>query len=231
MRILIAEDQKDLNKILAKKLQAEGYSVDACFNGEEALDFLAAGTYDGAILDINMPLRDGISVVEQMRKGGDHTPVLFLTARDSISDRVLGLDTGANDYLVKPFSFEELMARVRALTRKTPQSNTPVYTLSDLTLDTRSRLVQRGGVDIKLSAKEYALLEYLLRNKGIVLSRENIENNLWNFDYEGGTNAVDVYIRYLRKKIDEPFEEKLIHTVRGAGYVLKSEAHQKGAFK
>ena len=231
MRILIAEDQKDLNKILAKKLQAEGYSVDACFNGEEALDFLAAGTYDGAILDINMPLRDGISVVEQMRKGGDHTPVLFLTARDSISDRVLGLDTGANDYLVKPFSFEELMARVRALTRKTPQSNTPVYTLSDLTLDTRSRLVQRGGVDIKLSAKEYALLEYLLRNKGIVLSRENIENNLWNFDYEGGTNAVDVYIRYLRKKIDEPFEEKLIHTVRGAGYVLKSEAHQKGAGK
>lgn len=231
MRILIAEDQKDLNKILAKKLQAEGYSVDACFNGEEALDFLAAGTYDGAILDINMPLRDGIFVVEQMRKGGDHTPVLFLTARDSISDRVLGLDTGANDYLVKPFSFEELMARVRALTRKTPQSNTPVYTLSDLTLDTRSRLVQRGGVDIKLSAKEYALLEYLLRNKGIVLSRENIENNLWNFDYEGGTNAVDVYIRYLRKKIDEPFEEKLIHTVRGAGYVLKSEAYQKGAFK
>lgn len=223
MRILIAEDQKDLNKILAKKLQAEGYSVDACFNGEEALDFLAAGTYDGAILDINMPLRDGISVVEQMRKSGDHTPVLFLTARDSISDRVLGLDTGANDYLVKPFSFEELMARVRALTRKTPQSNTPVYTLSDLTLDTRSRLVRRGDVDIKLSAKEYALLEYLLRNKGIVLSRENIENNLWNFDYEGGTNAVDVYIRYLRKKIDEPFEEKLIHTVRGAGYVLKSE--------
>lgn len=224
MRILIAEDQKDLNKILAKKLQAEGYSVDACFNGEEALDFLAAGTYDGAILDINMPLRDGISVVEQMRKSGDHTPVLFLTARDSISDRVLGLDTGANDYLVKPFSFEELMARVRALTRKTPQSNTPVYTLSDLTLDTRSRLVRRGDVDIKLSAKEYALLEYLLRNKGIVLSRENIENNLWNFDYEGGTNAVDVYIRYLRKKIDEPFEEKLIHTVRGTGYVLRSEA-------
>lgn len=231
MRILIAEDQKDLNKILAKKLQAEGYSVDACFNGEEALDFLAAGTYDGAILDINMPLRDGISVVEQMRKGGDHTPVLFLTARDSVSDRVLGLDTGANDYLVKPFSFEELMARVRALTRKTPQSNTPVYTLSDLTLDTRSRSVQRGGLDIKLSAKEYALLEYLMRNKGMVLSRENIENNLWNFDYEGGTNAVDVYIRYLRKKIDEPFEEKLIHTVRGAGYVLKSETVQEGACK
>lgn len=231
MRILIAEDQKDLNKILNKKLTAEGYSVDSCFDGEEALDFLAAGTYDGAILDINMPRLDGISVVEEMRKAGNYTPVLFLTARDSVSDRVSGLDAGANDYLVKPFSFEELMARVRALTRKTPQSNTPVYSISDLTLDTRSRSVTRGGLEIKLSAKEYSLLEYLLRNKGIVLSRENIENNLWNFDYEGGTNAVDVYIRYLRKKIDEPFDEKLIHTVRGAGYVLKSEKNQlqKGA--
>ena len=153
MRILIAEDQRDLNKILAKKLTAEGYSVDACFDGEEALAFLSAGTYDGAVLDINMPLRDGISVVEEMRKAGDHTPVLFLTARDSVSDRVSGLDAGANDYLVKPFSFEELMARIRALTRKTPQSNTPVYTISDLALDTRSRSVSRAGKEIKLSAK------------------------------------------------------------------------------
>ena len=231
MRILIAEDQRDLNRILTKKLTAEGYSVDSCFDGEEALDFLAAGTYDGAILDINMPRLDGISVVEEMRKAGNYTPVLFLTARDSVSDRVSGLDAGANDYLVKPFSFEELMARVRALTRKTPQSNTPVYSISDLTLDTRSRSVTRGGSEIKLSAKEYSLLEYLLRNKGIVLSRENIENNLWNFDYEGGTNAVDVYIRYLRKKIDEPFEEKLIHTVRGAGYVLKSDAPRESALQ
>ena len=159
MRILIAEDQRDLNKILAKKLTAEGYSVDACFDGEEALAFLSAGTYDGA---------------------GDHPPVIFITARDSVSDRVSGLDAGANDYLVKPFSFEELMARIRALTRKTPQSNTPVYTISDLALDTRSRSVSRAGKEIKLSAKEYSLLEYLLRNKGVVLSRENIENNLWN---------------------------------------------------
>ena len=231
MRILIAEDQRDLNRILTKKLTAEGYSTDSCFDGKEALDFLAAGAYDGAILDINMPGLDGISLVEEMRKAGNYTPVLFLTARDSVSDRVSGLDAGANDYLVKPFSFEELMARVRALTRKTPLSNTPVYSISDLTLDTRSRGVTRGGTEIKLSAKEYSLLEYLLRNKGIVLSRENIENNLWNFDYEGCTNAVDVYIRYLRKKIDEPFGEKLIHTVRGAGYVLKSDAPRERALQ
>lgn len=223
MRILIAEDQKDLNKILCKKLTAEGYSVDSCFDGEEALDFLDMARYDGVILDIMMPKLDGLEVVKHMRKTGDHTPVLFLTARDSIEDRVTGLDLGANDYLVKPFSFEELMARVRAMTRRTATSNSPVYQLADLSLDTSTHNVSRGGVNIKLSAKEFALLEYMLRNKGKVLSRDNIENNLWNFDYEGGTNAVDVYIRYLRKKIDDDFQLKLIHTVRGVGYVIREE--------
>lgn len=223
MRILIVEDQKDLNKILCKKLTAEGYSVDNCFDGEEALDFLDMAAYDGVILDIMMPKLDGLSVVKHMREHGDHTPVLFLTARDSIDDKVKGLDLGANDYLVKPFSFEELMARVRAMTRKTATSNSPVYTIADLSLDTSTHAVTRGGVSIKLSAKEFALLEYMLRNKGKVLSRDNIENNLWNFDYEGGTNAVDVYIRYLRKKIDEDFNTKLIHTVRGVGYVIREE--------
>lgn len=223
MRILIAEDQKDLNKILVKKLTAEGYSVDNCFDGQEALDFLDMAKYDGVILDIMMPKLDGLEVVKHMRTNGDHTPVLFLTARDSIEDRVKGLDLGANDYLVKPFSFEELMARVRAMTRKTATSNSPVYTLADLSLDTKTHAVTRGGVNIKLSAKEFALLEYMLRNKGTVLSRDNIENNLWNFDYEGGTNAVDVYIRYLRKKIDDDFTPKLIHTVRGVGYVIREE--------
>ena len=223
MRILIAEDQKDLNKILCKKLTAEGYSVDNCFDGEEALDFLDMAQYDGVILDIMMPKMDGLEVVKHMRRTGDHTPVLFLTARDSIEDRVTGLDLGANDYLVKPFSFDELMARVRAMTRKTATTNSPVFQLADLTLDTSTHNVSRCGVNIKLSAKEFALLEYMLRNKGKVLSRENIENNLWNFDYEGGTNAVDVYIRYLRKKIDDDFQPKLIHTVRGVGYVLREE--------
>ncbi|MBR1989900.1 MAG: response regulator transcription factor [Firmicutes bacterium] len=223
MRILIAEDQKDLNKILVKKLTAEGYSVDNCFDGQEALDFLDMASYDGVILDIMMPKLDGLSVIKHMRAKGDHTPVLFLTARDTVDDKVKGLDLGANDYLVKPFSFEELMARVRAMTRKTATSNSPVYTISDLSLDTNTHAVTRGGENIKLSAKEFALLEYMLRNKGKVLSRDNIENNLWNFDYEGGTNAVDVYIRYLRKKIDDNFEPKLIHTVRGVGYVIREE--------
>lgn len=224
MRILIAEDQKDLNKVLTKKLTAEGYSVDSCFDGEEALDFLNMAQYDGVILDIMMPRLDGLSVVKHMRASGDATPVLFLTARDSVEDKVRGLDLGANDYLVKPFSFEELMARVRALTRKSTAENSPVYEICDLRLDTGSHSVTRSGKNIKLSAKEFALLEYLLRNKGQVLSREKIENNLWNFDYEGGTNAVDVYIRYLRKKIDEDFSPRLIHTVRGVGYVLKEES-------
>ena len=224
MRILIAEDQKDLNKVLTKKLTAEGYSVDSCFDGEEALDFLNMAQYDGVILDIMMPRLDGLSVVKHMRASGDATPVLFLTARDSVEDKVRGLDLGANDYLVKPFSFEELMARVRALTRKSTAENSPVYEICDLRLDTGSHSVTRSDKKIKLSAKEFALLEYLLRNKGQVLSREKIENNLWNFDYEGGTNAVDVYIRYLRKKIDEDFSPRLIHTVRGVGYVLKHES-------
>ena len=224
MRVLIAEDQKDLNKVLTKKLTAEGYSVDSCFDGEEALDFLNMAQYDGVILDIMMPRLDGLSVVKHMRASGDATPVLFLTARDSVEDKVRGLDLGANDYLVKPFSFEELMARVRALTRKSTAENSPVYEICDLKLDTGSHSVTRSDKKIKLSAKEFALLEYLLRNKGQVLSREKIENNLWNFDYEGGTNAVDVYIRYLRKKIDEDFSPRLIHTVRGVGYVLKDES-------
>lgn len=221
MRILIAEDQKDLNKILTKKLSKEGYSVDSCFDGQEALDYIRAADYDGILLDVNMPRLDGFGVVRQMRADGMQAPVLFLTARDSIEDKVTGLDLGASDYLVKPFSFEELMARVRALTRRSAGTNTPIYTLCDLTLDPISRIVTRGGSVIKLSAKEFSLLEYLFRNQNRVLSRENIENNLWNFDYEGGSNAVDVYIRYLRRKIDDGFDPKLIHTVRGVGYVLR----------
>jgi len=223
MRILVVEDEKNLNKLITKKLTAEGYSVDSCFDGMEALDYLSMASYDGVILDVMMPRLDGFGLLRQMRADGDHTPVLFLTARDAVEDRVEGLDLGASDYLVKPFSFAELMARIRVLTRKTVQTASSTYSIADLTLDTATRQVTRGGRSISLSAKEFALLEYMLRNKGVVLSREKIENNLWNFDYEGGTNAVDVYIRYLRKKIDEAFPQKLIHTVRGVGYVLRND--------
>lgn len=221
MRILMAEDQKDLNRIITKRLSAEGYSVDSCFDGEEALSYIEMAEYDGIILDIMMPKRDGLSVLHSLRKKGIGTPVLFLTARDAVEDRVLGLDSGADDYLVKPFAFDELIARIRAMTRKSAGNSSNIFSVADLVMDTTSHTVTRGGREIALSAKEFSLLEYLLRNKGHVLSRTMIENNLWNFDYSGGTNAVDVYIRYLRKKVDDGFEPKLIHTVRGCGYVLK----------
>lgn len=221
MRILIAEDQKDLNRIITKRLSAEGYYVDSCFDGEEALSYIEMAEYDGIILDIMMPKRDGLSVLHSLRKKGIGTPVLFLTARDAVEDRVLGLDSGADDYLVKPFAFDELIARIRAMTRKSAGNSSNIFSVADLVMDTASHTVTRGGKEIALSVKEFSLLEYLLRNKGHVLSRTMIENNLWNFDYSGGTNAVDVYIRYLRKKVDDGFEPKLIHTVRGCGYVLK----------
>ena len=221
MRILVAEDERDLNEILCKKLRSEDYCVDGCFDGEEALDYLASVDYDAVILDIMMPKRSGLQVVEQLRRQGDHTPVLFLTARDSIDDRVTGLDAGADDYLVKPFAFDELLARLRVMTRKRGGERSNLFTIDDLTLDIRSKRVERGGVELKLSAKEYALLEYLIRNKGVVLSRIQIEENIWGFDYEGSSNIVDVYIRYLRRKIDKDHPVKLIHTIRGSGYVLK----------
>lgn len=223
MRILVAEDEKSLNKVITKRLSNEGYSVDSCFDGEEALAYLFAGEFDAAVLDIMMPKMSGIEVLKAMRARKDSTPVIFLTARDSISDRVLGLDSGAQDYLVKPFAFEELLARLRVLTRTVLGSTTNVLTVSDLVLDTKSRTAIRGGKPILLSAKEYDILEYLMHNKNAIVSRETIENHVWNFDYGGGTNIVDVYIRYLRKKIDDENPVKLIHTVRGAGYVIREE--------
>ena len=223
MRVLIAEDEMDLNTILNMKLTDAGYSVDSCYDGKEAILYLESAEYDLVILDINMPGADGFAVLDSLRKAGKKTPVLFLTARDSISDRVRGLDAGANDYLVKPFSLEELMTRIRVLTRTAHGSSENVLKAADLTLNIASREVRRAGVLIELSAKEYQLLQYLLYNKGIVLSREKIENHIWNFDYEGGTNVVDVYISYLRKKIDGQHAQKLIKTVRGVGYVLRDD--------
>lgn len=223
MRILLAEDERDLNRIIVKKLTLDGYSVDSCFDGAEAIDYFDAADYDAVILDIMMPKVDGFGVLKHIRQQKKTTPVLFLTARDSVADKVKGLDGGADDYLVKPFSFEELTARLRAMTRKTFGMTENVLRVADLELDTLTHIVRRGENVIELSAKEYKLLEYLMRNSGIVLSREKIENHIWNFDYEGGTNVVDVYISYLRKKIDGNSENKLIHTIRGSGYVVREK--------
>ena len=221
MRILYAEDERDLNDLVTRRLVAEGYGVDSCLDGQQAWDYLQAADYDAAILDIMMPHLDGLSVLKKLRAAGKTTPVLLLTARDAIADRVDGLDSGANDYLVKPFALEELSARLRVLTRSQFGAGDSRLVAGDLTLDTGTRRVKRGGAEIALSAREYALLEYLMHNKGIVLSREKIENHVWNFDYEGGTNVVDVYIRYLRHKIDEPFGVKTLHTIRAVGYMFR----------
>ena len=203
MRILVVEDEQDLNRILAKTLTAEGYSVDTCFDGVEALDYLEGAEYDAIVLDVMMPRMDG--------------------ARSHERDKVAALDAGADDYLVKPFSFDELLARLRVVMRKRGGSATNVFTVADLTVDTASHHVTRGGRTIALSAKEFALLEYMIRNRGVVLSRERIENHLWNYDYSGGSNVVDVYMSYLRRKIDADYSTKLIHTVWGVGWVLREE--------
>ena len=223
MRILVVEDERDLNRVISKRLEKEGYYVDSCFDGIEALDFICTGDFDAIVMDIMMPKMSGINVLKKIRSEKNSTPVLLLTAKDSIEDRVAGLDAGADDYLVKPFAFQELLARIRVMTRKTSGNSTNIFSVGDLVMDTGAHTVVRGGEEIILTAKEYDILEYMIRNCGIVLSREKIENHVWNFDYEGGTNVVDVYIRYLRKKIDDPYENKLIHTIRGKGYVLREE--------
>ncbi len=223
MRILVVEDEKHLNGMIAEALADDGYSVDACFNGEEALDYMACAAYDVLVTDIMMPKMDGLTLVRTLRARGDATPVLFLTSRDSVADKVEGLESGGDYYLVKPFHFDELLAVIRAMTRKYTGNRSNVYSIADLTLDASAKTVTRAGKPIDLTAKEFSLLEYLLRNRGVVLSREMIENNLWNYDYEGGTNVVDVYIGYLRKKVDAGFDKKLIRTVWGSGWVLRED--------
>lgn len=223
MRILVAEDEKDMNRLISKALEKEGYGVDSCFDGEAALDYLSSADYDGAVLDIMMPKKDGYQVVKELRASGNGTPVIFLTARDSIADRVKGLDLGADDYLIKPFDLDELLARIRVMTRRRSGQQTSVIEIGDLHIDTASQQVRRGERSIELSAREYSILKYMAANQGMVLSREQIEDHVWNFDYEGGSNVVDVYISYLRKKIDAPGEKKLIHTAWGRGWVLKED--------
>ncbi|HJB08470.1 MAG TPA: response regulator transcription factor [Candidatus Enterocloster faecavium] len=223
MRILLAEDEDDLREVTVKRLKAEGFGVDGCRDGQEALEYLDAADYNLVILDIMMPRLDGLSVLRKLRKGGNPVPVLLLTAKDAVSDRVQGLDAGADDYLTKPYAFEELLARIRALVRRNSTEKSDVLTVGDLSVELSTKRVMRGGKEILLSAKEFNLLETLMRHKGRVLSRAQLENQVWDFGFEGSSNIVDVYIRYLRRKVDDPFEKKLIHTIRGAGYVLKED--------
>jgi DNA-binding response regulator trcR len=227
VRILVVEDEQNLNDIIVKRLILEKYGVDTCFNGNDALEYIFSTEYDVIVSDIMLPGIDGFEILKRIREKGIKTPVLLLTALDGIEDRVKGLDYGADDYLVKPFAFDELMARIRVLLRRNSTNGNSnasnIFSIANLTVNCNSHDVFRNDVPIKLSTREFTILEYMIRNKERVLSREQIEQHIWNYDYEGGTNVIDVYIRYLRKKIDKDFEPKLIHTVRGIGYVLKVE--------
>ena len=225
MRILVIEDEKNLNDIIVKRLKVEHYGVDACYDGAEGLDYILATEYDAIILDVMLPKLNGFEILKKIREKKIKTPVLLLTAKDSVEDRVHGLDLGADDYLLKPFAFDELLARIRVLLRKASNTETAnnIFSIANLSVDVTSRTVKRDDKSLKLSTREFTILEYMIRNKGKILSRDTIEQHIWNYDYEGGTNVIDVYIRYLRKKIDDGYEPKLIHTIRGIGYVLKVE--------
>lgn len=221
MRVLVVEDERKTASFIRKALQAEGYAVDVCHNGNEALTAPSATPYDAIVLDIMLPGRDGLSIVRRWRQSQNQIPVLLLSARGEVNERVEGLDAGADDYLAKPFALTELAARVRALTRRGGESKSTVLRVSDLTLDTVTRRARRGEVEIELTAREYRLLEYLMRSAGRLCGRMMILEKVWDYDFDPGTNLVDVYIKRLREKIDAAFEPKLLHTVRGTGYVLK----------
>jgi DNA-binding response OmpR family regulator len=220
MRILVVEDEATIADFLVRGLSEQGYAVDLASDGQEALDQLASVAPDVLILDIMLPKVDGIEVCKRLRAGGSKTPILMLTARDAVEDRVRGLDTGADDYLVKPFAFTELVARVRALSRREPEATMPVLRIADLELDTTTREVRRASAPIELTSKEYALLEYLMRNPNRVLTRTMITERVWNYDAFNVANVIDVYIGHLRRKIDDGRSLKLIRTVRGAGYKI-----------
>lgn len=221
MKILIAEDELQVRKIVAKRLKQEGFVVDTAKDGGICLNLINIYEYDCIILDIMLPVIDGISILKSLRAKKINTPILLLTAKSSVSDRVKGLDLGADDYLTKPFSFDELVARVRVLLRREPRKIVNELRIADLSLNLITREVARDGKLIELTSKEYALLEYLLRNKERILTKAQIAEHIWNYDFEYSSNIVEVYIKYLRRKIDENSKEKLIHNIRGMGYVIK----------
>ncbi|MBQ6400712.1 MAG: response regulator transcription factor [Firmicutes bacterium] len=221
MRILIVEDEKDLNRLLEKRLTFEGYITDCCYDGAEVIEYLETAEYDAVILDLMLPGTDGMQVLRTVRSINNQVPVLILSAKSETKDIVSGLDAGADDYMVKPFDFSELLARLRLITRKKVETRENTYRCDGLEVDTNNKTVRRNGVVIPVSPREYAILLYLIRNQGTVLTRQQIVDNIYNLDQDINSNVIDVYIRLLRKKIDVGFDHKLIHTMRGIGYVLK----------
>ncbi len=227
MRILVVEDERDMNHLIQKVLKKSGYTVDGCYDGGEAMDFLEGAQYDGVLLDGMLPGRDGFDILSDMRERGMDTPVLLLTARDSVEHRVKGLDLGADDYLVKPFAFEELLARIRAMTRKGAGRRSNRFQVGDLTLDADTRQVARAGREIPLLPKEYAILERLIRRPGTVVTRRQMEESIWSFEDSPASNSVDVYISKLRRKIDGEGRPRLLHTVRGVGWSLREPGEEE----
>jgi heavy metal response regulator len=222
MRVLLVEDEQKIADFIRKGLSEHGYAVDVAYDGDEAVDWPTVAAFDVIILDVMLPLRDGIEVCSVLRQQGVRTPILMLTAKDAVEDRVRGLDSGADDYLVKPFAFAELLARLRALTRRQPAVLGAVLQVGDLVLDTATRKVARGGTPINLTTREYGILEYLMRHPNQVLTRTMIAEHVWNYDFDNASNVIDVHIRNLRRKIDDRFPTKLIQTVRGAGYRISA---------
>lgn len=223
MRVLIVEDAARMATLLRRGLQEEGYAVDIAGNGEDAVWMATEQPYDVIVLDLMLPDIDGFEVCRRIRAADRGASVLMLTARDAVEDRVRGLDAGADDYLTKPFAFPELLARVRALVRRAPQERPPVLVVDDLTLDPATKTVERGTTTLSLTPKEFALLEYFMRYPGEVLTRTRLIDHVWDFAYDGDSNVVEVYVRYLREKIDRPFKRDTIETVRGVGYRLRAE--------
>ena len=227
MRILVVEDNKRLSDSLRMTLEDDGYAIDVAYDGLDGEEMALMETYDVIILDIMLPQKDGLAVCRDLRNRRINTPVLMLTARDALDDRVSGLDSGADDYLVKPFEVDELRARIRALLRRESSSKSPLLKVGDLTLDPATHAVERAGKSVELTAKEYSLLEYFMRHPNHIISREKTESHLWSYDHAVASNVVDVYIRRLRRKIDDPYEVKLFETVRGAGYRLRVPEERK----
>ena len=221
MKILVVEDERDLNRIITKQLKKNNYSVDSCFDGQEALDFISYSEYDLIITDIMMPNVDGYEFIDKLRANKNNTPVIMLTAKDTLEDKIVGLDSGADDYIVKPFEFDELLARIRVLMRRNYGLATNIIQIEEVTLDLAKKQVAKSGEIIDLTGKEYEVLEYLMKNKGSILSRDQILNHVWDYEYEGASNIVDVIIKNIRKKLDRGEGNTIIYTKRGLGYFVK----------